>query len=86
MTTLDKEEFALHLPESPGDLDQDQEWIEVEIGDERRRIRLHDYAAIYSVPGLYEQLFSDRLTATRRASSAACWASSSTRPASMRHG
>ncbi|MDQ3678110.1 MAG: class I SAM-dependent methyltransferase [Actinomycetota bacterium] len=61
MATLDKEEFALHLPESGSGLDQDQEWIEIEIGDERRRIRLHDYAEIYNVPGLYEQLFAEQL-------------------------
>lgn len=62
MATLDKEEFALHLPQDAGDgLDQDQEWVELEVNGERRRIRLHDYAEIYKVPGLYEQLFSDRL-------------------------
>jgi SAM-dependent methyltransferase len=63
MATLDKEEFALHFPEYSDDgLDQDQEWVEIETAGERRRIRLHDYAAIYKIPGLYEQLFSDRLS------------------------
>lgn len=62
MATLDKEDYALHLPDNPGDgLDQDQEWIEIETDGERRRIRLHDYAEIYKVPGLYEQLFSESL-------------------------
>lgn len=62
MATLDKEEFALHLPKNPGrKLDQDQEWIELETGGKRRRIRLHDYGELYKVPGLYEQVFSDRL-------------------------
>ncbi len=62
MATMDKEEFALHLPENAGNgLDQDEEWIEIETGSERRRIRLHDYAEIYNVPGLYEQLFAKRL-------------------------
>jgi SAM-dependent methyltransferase len=63
MTTLDPRQIKLHLP-SPGDgeaLDQDEEWCEVEIGVERRRIRFHDYASIYNVPGLYEQLFSELL-------------------------
>ncbi|MBA3749018.1 MAG: class I SAM-dependent methyltransferase [Solirubrobacterales bacterium] len=45
-------------------LDQDEEWCEVEIDGRRRRIRLHDYAAIYNIPGLYEQLFADRLECT----------------------
>ena len=29
--------------------------------DHRQRIRFHDYATIYSQPGLYEQLFYERL-------------------------
>jgi hypothetical protein len=63
MATLDPRQFELHLPPAheAAALDQDQEWCEVEIGDERRRIRFHDYAAIYEVPGLYEQLFSELL-------------------------
>ena len=63
MATLDTQRFELHLP-SPtagGGLDQDEEWCEIELEGERRRIRLHDYAAIYNVPGLYEQLFSELL-------------------------
>jgi predicted TPR repeat methyltransferase len=42
-------------------MDQDHEWCLAEIDGETRRIRFHDYAAIYSVPGLYEHLFYDRL-------------------------
>lgn len=59
-TTLD---YALHLPprNAVGGLDQDEEWCEIEVAGERRRIRLHDYAEIFDVPGLYEQLFAERL-------------------------
>jgi SAM-dependent methyltransferase len=59
-TTLD---FALHLPpaNSAGGLDQDEEWCEITVEGKRRRIRLHDYAEIFNVPGLYEHLFSERL-------------------------
>jgi hypothetical protein len=42
-------------------ISQDQEWCEVLLDDEWTRIRFHDYAAIYSVPGLYEHLFYVRL-------------------------
>jgi trans-aconitate methyltransferase len=42
-------------------VDQDHEWCLVDVDGETRRIRFHDYAAIYSVPGLYEHLFYDRL-------------------------
>jgi len=63
MATLDTQRFALHLPpQHNGDgLDQDEEWCEIELEGERRRIRLHDYAAIFDVPGLYEHLFSEML-------------------------
>jgi predicted TPR repeat methyltransferase len=44
-----------------GGLDQDEEWCEITIKGERRRIRLHDYAEIFNVPGLYETLFAERL-------------------------
>jgi hypothetical protein len=62
MATLDTKRFDLHLPSTHADgLDQDEEWCEIERDGERRRIRLHDYAAIYDVAGLYEQLFAELL-------------------------
>lgn len=63
MATLHKLDYVLHLPQkhAHGELDQDEEWCEIEVDGERRRIRFHDYAEIYEVPGLYEQLFADRL-------------------------
>jgi predicted TPR repeat methyltransferase len=49
----------------PGDSDaelrQDQEWCDVLLDGAWRRIRFHDYAEIYAVPGLYEHLFYERL-------------------------
>jgi predicted TPR repeat methyltransferase len=50
----------------PGDagagLDQDEEFCELVAEDGSvRRIRFHDYAEIYRVPGLYEQLFAEAL-------------------------
>lgn len=63
MATLDPVDFALHMPPAHvrDELDQDQEWCEIEIDGERRRIRFHDYAEIYEVPGLYERLFAEEL-------------------------
>jgi hypothetical protein len=63
MATLDTQRFELYLPPSQagGGLDQDEEWCEIEVDGARRRIRLHDYAAIFDVPGLYEQIFAERL-------------------------
>jgi len=40
---------------------QDEEWCEVLIDGEPRRIRFHDYHEIYSIPGLYEHLFYELL-------------------------
>jgi predicted TPR repeat methyltransferase len=42
-------------------LSQDEEWCEVCVGGRRRRIRFHDYAEIYAIPGLYERLFYEEL-------------------------
>ena len=63
MATLSTELFELYLPprQTGGGLDQDQEWCEVVLDGERRRIRFHDYAAIYDIPGLYEHLFAELL-------------------------
>jgi 2-polyprenyl-3-methyl-5-hydroxy-6-metoxy-1,4-benzoquinol methylase len=63
MATLDHVELAVHLPPKSmrDELDQDEEWCEVELDGERRRIRFHDYASIYEVPGLYEHLFAEQL-------------------------
>lgn len=40
---------------------QDNEWCLVEVDGEQRRVRFHDYADIYAVPGLYEELFHAHL-------------------------
>ncbi len=57
-----EERFEIQFPEgSPDEFDQDEEWCEVRLKGERRRIRFHDYDELYAVPGLYEQLFYDEL-------------------------
>jgi SAM-dependent methyltransferase len=43
------------------DLGQDETYFLIREGEHTSKIRLHDYAAIYSRRGLYEQLFYDRL-------------------------
>lgn len=66
MSTLSSDEYEyeyeLHLPERGAGLDQDQEFCEIEVEGVRQRIRFHDYAAIYSTPGLYERLFAESLS------------------------
>lgn len=36
---------------------QDDEWCELVEGEHVTRIRFHDYAQVFSIPGLYDQLF-----------------------------
>jgi len=52
--------FDLQFPDVTG-LPQDQEWFRATIDGQTRTIRFHDYATIFSIPGLYEELFYGRL-------------------------
>ncbi|MGD1866256.1 MAG: class I SAM-dependent DNA methyltransferase [Phormidesmis sp.] len=45
-------------------LGQDEVTFQVIEGQERHKLRFHDYSQIYLRPGLYEQLFYDRLKCT----------------------
>ncbi|MFT7670421.1 MAG: SAM-dependent methyltransferase [Planctomycetota bacterium] len=51
-------------PQNAEDLAQDEVFFYVLEEGEKRRLRFHDYAGIYERPGLYEQLFYDRLKCT----------------------
>lgn len=50
--------FPRPIDETPS---QDEAFFYLREDDGKRRIRFHDYAEIYRHPGLYEQLFYDRL-------------------------
>src|SRR3954454_23047540 len=55
-------DFVLRLPdEASATASQDEEWCEVEVDGETRRLRFHDYSDIYSIPGLYERLIYEEL-------------------------
>src|SRR3954470_10803921 len=59
---IEAEGFVLRLPEEASrSADQDEEGFEVEHDGETRRLRFHDYADIYSIPGLYERLIYEEL-------------------------
>src|SRR3954471_12264657 len=59
---IEAEGFVLRLPEEASrSADQGEEGFEVDVGGETRRLRFHDYADIYSIPGLYERLIYDEL-------------------------
>jgi predicted TPR repeat methyltransferase len=55
------ERFDIRFPARERVISQDEEWCEVGFNGAARRIRFHDYADIYAIPGLYEQLFYDEL-------------------------
>ena len=60
--TLTKLTHQVRFPsDGAAELSQDQEWCEVLLDGEWTRVRFHDYGEIYSVPGLYEHLFYERL-------------------------
>ena len=50
-------------PES-SNLNQDESWFYLQDTGDHRKIRFHDYDEIYKIPGLYEQIFYDRLKCT----------------------
>lgn len=53
--------LAVEFPDLVG-LSQDEEWCKVTVGDGApRSIRFHEYGVIFSIPGLYEELFYGRL-------------------------
>lgn len=54
------ERYEIRFPPGP-DHEQDEEWCEIRVDGERRRIRFHDYAEIFALPGLYEQIFYEGL-------------------------
>lgn len=56
-----RERFEIRFPARDGAVEQDEEWCEVGLNGSHRRLRFHDYAEVYSIPGLYEQLFYDEL-------------------------
>jgi hypothetical protein len=61
LARIDSEAVEIRLPNTADGVDQDDEWIEIVVNGENRRIRLHDYADIFRIRGLYEELFYDRL-------------------------
>lgn len=53
--------FQVRLPANVDSLTPDDEYFYVVWNDEEQKIRLHDYAKIYKIPGLYEYIISDIL-------------------------
>ena len=60
---LKRHRIQFPKPES-SNLNQDEAYFYLQEGDEKRKIRFHDYDKFYNVQGLYEQIFYDRLKCT----------------------
>ena len=61
-TAVAESVLEVRIPDPPeASHDQDEEWCEVHVNGNVRRVRFHDYAEIYAIPGLYEQIFYDEL-------------------------
>jgi SAM-dependent methyltransferase len=60
---MDRKRHRIQFPQAGGhDLQQDEAFFYLlEAPHDKRKIRFHDYGTIYDIPGLYEQLFYDRL-------------------------
>jgi len=54
-------DYKIIIPELKHQLGQDEEYIILDFGNRRQKVRLHDYGAIYKIPGLYEEIFYNRL-------------------------
>lgn len=54
-------EYRAIIPEGNNNLDQDEEFLIVDYGDNKIKIRFHNYAEIYNIPGLYEDVFYRQL-------------------------
>lgn len=53
--------MKVEIPILKQDIEQDEEFVLVDRGELREKVKLHDYAKIYSVPGLYEKIVYDLL-------------------------
>ncbi|RMH32751.1 MAG: class I SAM-dependent methyltransferase [Nitrospirae bacterium] len=53
--------YHVELPQVADPLEQDQEYCYVIQDGVQKKIRFHDYASVFSIPGLYEYVFHDLL-------------------------
>jgi SAM-dependent methyltransferase len=58
---IDSNVEHIRLPDAVDGVDQDEEWCEIVVNGEKRQIRFHDYADVFGIPGLYEELFYEHL-------------------------
>ena len=71
---IDSEVEDIRFPDTVDSVDQDEEWCQIVVNGEKRRIRFHNYADVFRIPGLYEELFYDHLKCCSPSYSCfSCW-------------
>lgn len=58
---MDRPLFEIQIPGKDFRLDQDEEWIILHSEGHDEKIYLHDYARLYKIPDLYEEVIHKRL-------------------------
>lgn len=61
---MQKRKYKIQFPRTLQDLEQDEAYFYLFNDGKKSKLRFHDYDKIYNTPGLYEQLFYDRLKCT----------------------
>lgn len=54
-------DYDVEIPNDAEQMDQNEEWVKVVTKNEEKKLRIHDYANLYKIPGLYEEVVYDRL-------------------------
>lgn len=57
----ERDHYQFHFPKVEETLDQDEEYLILERGEQQTKILFHEYDQIFEVPGLYEKVFYEEL-------------------------
>ncbi len=59
--TISTQNYEIIIPDLSNTPDQHEEWVTLDFGERKEKIRFHNYSKIYEIEGLYEKLFRDQL-------------------------
>ncbi len=54
-------EYDVKIPKYTEEMDQNEEWFKVISDEGEKKLLIHDYANVYKIPGLYEEVVYDKL-------------------------
>lgn len=58
---MECQDYNVQFPKACDQLDQNEEWFTVTTDNGKQKMVLHDYGAVYDIPGLYEDVVYRRL-------------------------